>query len=882
MSKRHLNRILAVVLTLAMVLSVGFVLPVAADAPIELGYLHASDGTTQTSGGEIALYCDNNITQNWQNMYAESADCVQLIKSGNDTVYNIGALTEYGTSDGILVSHSNNELILRNSQWNLNCAAQSGTSPLAYGDTIIVGGNFTANGVVFHISTTYITKDADGYIHCSDTFEAGTFTPSATTDGFFLDAEYKCYTETWANFYADAASNVKLFRNGNVYNIGALTEYGTTDAILVSRNGNRIFFRNTQWNLNCTGISGLSPMTAGDVIYIGGTFTTNNGQTFHIKPTYMYMDSQGNLTTSDAYNVGTLSADSTHPAMTNDGSIYGIAEGGYNAGNWTEYYAESMDCVKLRKSGSNTDVPIGIPGSQNIMRKRGDNVFCVISSQYYLNLAGQSGLTPFEEGDVMIVEGNFTGVSDGITAHIEKTYITIENGNLVFSTTDPDDVPCAHASTTLTDAVAATCTTDGYTGDYVCDDCGAIVTAGSVIPATGHTWVTGATVLPTCTTAGYTTQTCSVCNATQQINPVAATGHTLVYTDNGDGTHDATCSVCNTLVVDDESCTYSNGVCTLCGAEEPAAGPEVDPTLAFYSYSLSLQDSLTFNFVTRNKALSAFDSIYVEFGCNDVKTGSYVTSEQVPAVYTSSYKMVTYSVFSMQMTDEITAVIHGFKGETEYVGEPLVISVESYALDKLPTATEAMKSVYANMLAYGTAAQINFSYNTDKLANENIGTYASYVTSGAPVVVDQSASTGTAGTVNLANTALGIEDAVKPQFGIQLPKNSDKANYYAMITYTDATGTPVSTRVDGADFTDVTTRVKAIYVNGLRATEGKIPVNLTVYDASTDAAVSQTFTYSIQSRIYAAQNNANTPVAQMNLLNALMNYYNAVEAAYAT
>ena len=444
MRKHHLNRILAIVLTLAMVLSVGFVMPAYADAPIELGYLHASEGTTQTSGGEITLNCDNAITQNWAQMYAESADCVKLIKSGSDTVYNIGALTEHGTSDGILVSHNGTELILRNSQWNLNCTTygDNAIAPLAYGDTIIVGGNFTANGVVFHISTTYITKDADGYIHCSETFETGDFTPSATTGGFYLDAEYKCYDESgWHQFYADSAGNVKMFRNGSVYNIGELNTNLTSDGILVNRNGNRLFFQHSQWMLNCSGNSGLSPMQAGDVIYIGGNFTTSAGNVLHVKPTYIYMDGQGNLTTADGYNVGTLSADSTHPAMQSGGDIYGVAEGGYNAGNWTEYKADSMDCVKLRKSGSGTDVPIGIPGSQNIMRKRGDNVFCVISTQYYLNLAGQGSLTPFDEGDVMIVEGNFTGVSDGITAHIERTYITIVNGNLVFSTTEPGSTP---------------------------------------------------------------------------------------------------------------------------------------------------------------------------------------------------------------------------------------------------------------------------------------------------------------------------------------------------------------------------------------------------------------------------------------------------------
>ena len=47
---------------------------------------------------------------------------------------------------------------------------------------------------------------------------------------------------------------------------------------------------------------------------------------------------------------------------------------------------------------------------------------------------------------------------------------------------------CEHTNTKLEGAVDATCTTDGYTGDTVCADCGHIVLAGEVIIA-GHNYV---------------------------------------------------------------------------------------------------------------------------------------------------------------------------------------------------------------------------------------------------------------------------------------------------------------------------------------------------------------------------------------------------------
>ena len=43
------------------------------------------------------------------------------------------------------------------------------------------------------------------------------------------------------------------------------------------------------------------------------------------------------------------------------------------------------------------------------------------------------------------------------------------------------------------------------------------------------------TVLPTCTSQGYSIYACSTCGATQNTDYVAALGHNYVYTDNTDG-----------------------------------------------------------------------------------------------------------------------------------------------------------------------------------------------------------------------------------------------------------------------------------------------------------------------------------------------------------
>ena len=75
---------------------------------------------------------------------------------------------------------------------------------------------------------------------------------------------------------------------------------------------------------------------------------------------------------------------------------------------------------------------------------------------------------------------------------------------------------CSHSSTVLKNAVAATCTTAGYTGDAYCADCNELLSQGSTIAATGHTWNSGAvTKAATIKAEGVKTYTCTVCGATK-------------------------------------------------------------------------------------------------------------------------------------------------------------------------------------------------------------------------------------------------------------------------------------------------------------------------------------------------------------------------------
>ena len=86
---------------------------------------------------------------------------------------------------------------------------------------------------------------------------------------------------------------------------------------------------------------------------------------------------------------------------------------------------------------------------------------------------------------------------------------------------------CNHSHTEVKDAVAAGCETEGYSGDVYCTDCGALISEGSVVAATGHSWDAGVISKPaTCTEDGVKTYLCANCGKTRE-ETIKASGHSF-------------------------------------------------------------------------------------------------------------------------------------------------------------------------------------------------------------------------------------------------------------------------------------------------------------------------------------------------------------------
>lgn len=128
---------------------------------------------------------------------------------------------------------------------------------------------------------------------------------------------------------------------------------------------------------------------------------------------------------------------------------------------------------------------------------------------------------------------------------------------------------CFHLSSGLANAAEATCSAAGYTGDWSCNSCGAVLISGFEIPKKDHDFVEGV---------------CTVCEALEAEDPNEETCYHLdtsiqnmteVSCTQEGYTGDFLCDLCGKVLISGTKIpakghTYQDGVCTECGAEEAA------------------------------------------------------------------------------------------------------------------------------------------------------------------------------------------------------------------------------------------------------------------------------------------------------------------------
>ena len=106
-----------------------------------------------------------------------------------------------------------------------------------------------------------------------------------------------------------------------------------------------------------------------------------------------------------------------------------------------------------------------------------------------------------------------TELEVGVTVSAAVCYAGTDkdNYNNITVTVEITRSSCEHLHTKIRDAVAATCTSAGYTGDTVCSDCKTVIKAGTKTGKLQHNYRSEVTKKPTTGSKGVRTYTCANC-----------------------------------------------------------------------------------------------------------------------------------------------------------------------------------------------------------------------------------------------------------------------------------------------------------------------------------------------------------------------------------
>ncbi len=423
---------------------------------------------------------------------------------------------------------------------------------------------------------------------------------------------------------------------------------------------------------------------------------------------------------------------------------------------------------------------------------------------------------------------------------------------------------------------APTCTAGGYT-TYTCTMCKQTYT-GAQTAALGHNFTTVVTP-STCTEVGFTTYTCTVCNQATTGDETPTLGHALLYAPIDNATHSITCERCDHAEIADH--VFTDGIC-ICGeleSYEPALAPELK-----INHSLNLASDISVNLLVAKSLLEGYDlsTVYMSVELERYEGNTQIeplTLTLSPVDQGNFYYFTLEGLTATQMNDRIRSVLHGVKDGRPYYSTVDHYSIADYAYAQLSKADIAhgLKTLCANLLRYGSSAQIFKAYRTDTLAD-------SFMT------VEDSAYLSSLEDVTFGNTNTVLSDLADPQLtwaGKALELNSkvtlkfifalgsytgSPEDLELLVSYTDRLGEIRQLRLADPQVYGAGNTHYSFSFDGLLAAELRTVVSAQVYAG--DTPLSCTLQYS------ADTYGANKTGALGNLCKALFAYSDSAKAYF--
>lgn len=254
----------------------------------------------------------------------------------------------------------------------------------------------------------------------------------------------------------------------------------------------------------------------------------------------------------------------------------------------------------------------------------------------------------------------------------------------------------------------------------------------------------------------------------------------------------------------------------------------------FWATTATLGNSLSINFYVNEDYLDGED--YYAIVVHDLADGTTRT-EKVPyskwqqrvESETVKYRLIPYDgLAAKQVADELHVTI--YDSQDRKVSEVYTDSLKAYAMrgitkydsmiDKLSAKQRKTLTALVDMLNYAAAAQVQFNYNTDALANAQIDDYQKYAT--ATINVENKRVSD----LNYNSTTLTLENQIK----LNAYFNNITEGMSAKVSYTDHYENAINYTVSFDEFIE-SNGYYGVCVDELVIADSNQDVTITIYDS---------------------------------------------------
>jgi hypothetical protein len=303
------------------------------------------------------------------------------------------------------------------------------------------------------------------------------------------------------------------------------------------------------------------------------------------------------------------------------------------------------------------------------------------------------------------------------------------------------------------------------------------------------------------------------------------------------------------------------------------------------NHTLNLASDISVNLAVSKSLLAGFDmsTVYIlselDLYEGNVKIGSQ-SVKLMPVEQGSYYYFTLEGLTAVQMNDRIRSVLYGRKDGRLYCSPIDDYSICDYALSQMnkSNSSQSLKVLCADLLRYGSLAQIYKSYRTDALADSVMtDVHRAYLSDGENVSFDSYNSTNndiTNPTVTFAGKSLLLDSKVTLRYVANLSAYTGNASDLSLVVnYTALDGTAKTVTLTNIEVYNEAAKLYCFDFDGLLAAELRQPVTVAVYKGTT--RLSPTLTYS------ASTYGNNKTGTLLTLCKHLMAYSDSAKAYFA-